>query len=137
MSIAIAFDNSYAQLPERFYKKLPPTPVSKPGLIKVNHALAADLGLDAAALESDEGVSMLAGNLLPDGADPLAQARRVLFQAVSESLVSEVDQRQQLALGDHFANFAPLFGVRVDAAGIVTAGVQQDDIAGGNGRQAL
>jgi uncharacterized protein YdiU (UPF0061 family) len=74
VTLAIAFDNSYARLPERFYAKLAPTPVSEPGLIKVNHALAAELGLDAAALESDEGVAVLAGNRVPDGADPLAQA---------------------------------------------------------------
>jgi uncharacterized protein YdiU (UPF0061 family) len=72
--VSIPFDNSYARLPERFYKRLAPTPVSTPGLIKVNHALAAELGIDPSALESDEGVAVLAGNKVPEGADPLAQA---------------------------------------------------------------
>ena len=27
---AFAFDNSYARLPERFYARLPPTPVAAP-----------------------------------------------------------------------------------------------------------
>ncbi|MEO1579224.1 MAG: YdiU family protein [Pseudomonadota bacterium] len=73
MTLHIAFDNSYAALPAQFYTKMRPQPVSKPGLIKVNHALAADLGLDPVALESVEGLAMLAGNHIPEGADPLAQ----------------------------------------------------------------
>ena len=68
-----AFDNSYARLPERFFTRLPPTPVAGPELIKVNHGLADLLGLDVDALESEAGVAMLAGNAIPPGADPLAQ----------------------------------------------------------------
>ena len=70
----IAFDNSYARLPERFFRPLAPTPVRAPALIKVNAGLAAELGLDADWLESPEGVAMLAGNHVPQGAAPLAQA---------------------------------------------------------------
>ncbi|MSU91516.1 YdiU family protein [Rhodobacteraceae bacterium 2CG4] len=70
----IPFDNSYARLPGRFYARLDPTPVAEPGLIRVNHALARQLGLDPAALETPAGVAMLAGNGVPDGAEPLAMA---------------------------------------------------------------
>ena len=70
----IAFDNSYARLPERFFRPHAPTPVRAPALIKVNAGLAAELGLDADWLESPEGVAMLAGNHVPQGAAPLAQA---------------------------------------------------------------
>jgi serine/tyrosine/threonine adenylyltransferase len=69
-----AFDNSYARLPDRFYARLPPTPVAAPALVRVNAALAATLGVDAAALASPEGVAALAGNAVPEGAEPLAQA---------------------------------------------------------------
>ena len=68
------FDNSYARLPERFHARLDPTPVAAPRLIKVNHALAREMGLDPAALESADGVAVLAGNAVPDGAAPLAAA---------------------------------------------------------------
>ncbi len=74
MTLRIAFDNSYAGLPERFYTRLAPTPVAAPALIKVNHDLARELGLDPADLESPDGVAMLAGNAVPPGAEPLAQA---------------------------------------------------------------
>ncbi len=74
MSLAFAFDNSFARLPEGFFARLAPTPVARPGLIRVNRVLARDLGLDPEALATPEGLDILAGNRLPDGAEPLAQA---------------------------------------------------------------
>ena len=74
MSGSFNFDNSYAALPEQFYARQPPTPVSKPTLIKLNDALAEVLGLDPDDLRSEEGVKVLAGNHVPDGADPIAMA---------------------------------------------------------------
>lgn len=73
-TMAFPFDNSYARLPERFYARLDPTPVSKPLLLKFNHTLADELGLNAAALDSPAGAAIFAGNAVPNGAEPLAQA---------------------------------------------------------------
>ncbi len=69
-----AFDNSYARLPERLFARLPPTPVKAPRLLRLNAGLAAELGLDPEWLGSEAGVATLAGNHLPEGADPIAQA---------------------------------------------------------------
>lgn len=74
MNVPFPFDNSYARLPERFYAKLPPTPVAAPKLIRLNDALALQLGLDPVSLASPEGVAVLAGAAVPRGADPLAAA---------------------------------------------------------------
>ncbi|MCU0909336.1 MAG: YdiU family protein [Rhodobacteraceae bacterium] len=73
MTTAIPFDNSYARLPGHLFTRLDPTPVRAPRLLALNGALAAELGLDADALASPEGVAVLAGNAVPDGAAPLAQ----------------------------------------------------------------
>jgi uncharacterized protein YdiU (UPF0061 family) len=70
----LRFDNTYARLPERFYARVRPTPVREPRLVKVNRALAELLGADVARLESPDGVAVLAGNVVPEGAEPLAQA---------------------------------------------------------------
>jgi serine/tyrosine/threonine adenylyltransferase len=72
--VRIAFDNSYARLPERFYARVDPTPVAQPRLVKLNRPLARQLGLDADALDSPEGAAIFAGAALPDGAEPIAQA---------------------------------------------------------------
>ena len=69
-----SFDNSYARLPDRFFARLAPTPVPAPRLIRLNRSLAGQLGLDPDRLSSPEGVEILAGNRLPDGAEPLAMA---------------------------------------------------------------
>ena len=74
MPLRFPFDNSYATLPERFYARIAPTPVAAPALVRVNTGLAETLGLDPAALASPEGVAVLAGNRVPDGAVPLALA---------------------------------------------------------------
>ena len=66
----IAFDNSYARLPERFYTRQAPVPVAAPERIVVNHALATELGIDP----NDLGAETLTGNAIPEGAEPLAQA---------------------------------------------------------------
>lgn len=74
MTPQFAFDNSYARLPERFHARQEPAPVEAPRLLRLNEPLAETLGLDPQALRSPEGVAVLAGNRLPDGAEPLAMA---------------------------------------------------------------
>lgn len=72
--LELPFDNSYARLPGQFFARLDPTPVAAPKVIKLNVALAQQLGFDADKLSSPEGVGMFAGNLVPQGAEPLAMA---------------------------------------------------------------
>lgn len=74
MTVHFLFDNSYAALPANFFARVAPTPVAAPRLIKLNRPLAAQLGIDPDWLESPEGVEVLAGKRVPDGADPLAMA---------------------------------------------------------------
>jgi uncharacterized protein YdiU (UPF0061 family) len=69
-----AFDNTYARLPARFFASVSPTRVRAPRVVKVNRALARDLGLDPDELASPEGVEVLAGNAIPAGAEPIALA---------------------------------------------------------------
>ena len=68
----IPFDNSYARLSGDFYTRLPPTPVQAPGPIRINTPLARELGIDPQWLASAEGTTAIAGNRVPEGADPLA-----------------------------------------------------------------
>ena len=72
--LILRFDNTYARLPERFYARVTPAKVKEPRLIRVNRALADVLGADGAALDSPEGAQILAGNVVPEGADPIALA---------------------------------------------------------------
>src|SRR5205807_8550708 len=64
----------YAALPDNFFARVAPTPVASPRLIKLNRPLALQLGLDPDVLDSPEGAEILAGKLIPDGAEPIARA---------------------------------------------------------------
>jgi uncharacterized protein YdiU (UPF0061 family) len=68
--VAFAFDNSYARLPERFYSRVAPTKVRAPKVVKINAGLAELLGLHA----DDLGADVLTGNVVPEGAEPIASA---------------------------------------------------------------
>ncbi|MGC5773081.1 protein adenylyltransferase SelO [Paenibacillus pabuli] len=68
------FDNSYARLPQTFFTRQEAEPVQSPKMMIFNTLLAESLGLNAGALNSDEGTNVFAGNLIPEGAEPLAQA---------------------------------------------------------------
>jgi len=74
MTVHFPFQNSYAALPANFFARVAPTPVTSPRLIKLNRALAKDLGLDPDVLDSPEGAEILSGKRLPDGAEPIAMA---------------------------------------------------------------
>ncbi|WP_442956253.1 protein adenylyltransferase SelO [Paenibacillus sp. USHLN196] len=67
-------DNSYAQLPQPFFTSQSAVPVESPKLMIFNRLLASSLGLNVESLDSDEGAQIFAGNLIPEGAEPLAQA---------------------------------------------------------------
>jgi serine/tyrosine/threonine adenylyltransferase len=101
MSVHFPFSNTYARLPERFYSRVRPTPVTKPGLIRVNHGLAEQLGLEPAELESAEGVEVLSGNRIPRGAEPIAT---VYAAHQFGGFVPQLGDGRAILLGEVIAN---------------------------------
>lgn len=67
-------DNSYARLPKSFFSNINLNPVRSPKLAILNDTLATSLGLNVEALRSSDSVEVFAGNRIPEGAFPLAQA---------------------------------------------------------------
>jgi uncharacterized protein YdiU (UPF0061 family) len=72
--MTFAFDNTYARLAPQFHARVTPTKVRAPRVIKVNRVMAEQLGVSAEWLESPEGAEVLAGNVVPEGAEPIALA---------------------------------------------------------------
>ncbi|MDX1998781.1 MAG: YdiU family protein [Thermoanaerobaculia bacterium] len=70
----IAFDNTYARELEGLYVRCTPARSPAPRWLRLNHGLAVELGLEPVELDSPAGLAVLAGNVVPPGADPLAQA---------------------------------------------------------------
>lgn len=80
----IPFDNSFVNLPKTFFQRQDPVKVAAPALVRFNHRLAAEIGVNA----DDFPAAVLAGNEVPEGAAPLAAAYA----------------------GHQFANFVPQLG---------------------------
>lgn len=71
-AVNIPFDNRYISVADTLYTAQLPTPVKSPGLIRVNSALAEYLGINPNELASDEGIAVLAGNVVAAGSEPIA-----------------------------------------------------------------
>ncbi len=71
--MVLEFDNTFAELGDRFYSPRMPEVSSAPETLWVNEGLARELGVDPEWLHSEEGALFITGNEIPEGADPLAQ----------------------------------------------------------------
>lgn len=121
------FDNSYARLPHSFYSKLNPTPVRAPELSVLNESLAASLGLSAEALRSEYGVATLAGNTIPEGAFPLAQA----YAGHQFGYFNMLGDGRAILLGEHITSTGERFDIQLKGPG------RTPYSRGGDGRAAL
>ena len=120
-------DNSYARLPKSFFSSLKPTPVRSPKLIILNNPLATFLGLNIQALQSDEGVEVLAGNRIPKGALPLAQA----YAGHQFGQFTMLGDGRALLLGEQITPLGERFDIQLKGSGITLYSRR------GDGRAAL
>jgi serine/tyrosine/threonine adenylyltransferase len=67
-------ESSYSRLPKLFFTSTSPNPVKSPNLIILNSSLAKSLSLNVEELQNEEGIAVFAGNQIPNGSSPLAQA---------------------------------------------------------------
>ena len=121
------FDNSYARLPDSFYKKTAPTPVSSPKLVILNEPLAQALGLDPNTLNRDDGAQIFAGNMLPNGSEPLAQA----YAGHQFGHFAMLGDGRAVLLGEQVTPEGNRFDVQLKGAG------RTHFSRGGDGRAAL
>lgn len=66
--------HSYGQLPAGFFTHQLPVTVKDPNLVIINEELATELGLDLTGIPVQEIAQVVAGNQIPEGSQPLAQA---------------------------------------------------------------
>ena len=74
MSAIFTFDNSYARDLEGLYLPWTGAKAPAPQVLRVNEALALELGNDPGTLRSAESAAFLTGTTAPEGAAPLAMA---------------------------------------------------------------
>ncbi|MDQ2636395.1 MAG: hypothetical protein M3Y83_05910, partial [Actinomycetota bacterium] len=77
MSIApptVAFADHYASALPELAVRWQADAAPDPRMLVLNEPLAAELGIDTDWLRGPEGLRLLTGTLVPDGATPVAQA---------------------------------------------------------------
>jgi uncharacterized protein YdiU (UPF0061 family) len=120
-------DSSYASLPKSFFCSLSPNPVCSPKLVILNEPLATSLGLNAQALQCEEGVAVLAGNRIPEGAVPLAQA----YAGHQFGHFTMLGDGRALLLGEQITPLSNRFDIQLKGSG------RTPYSRGGDGRAAL
>lgn len=120
-------DNSYSRLPRVFFSSLKPTSVSAPKLIILNHSLATSLGLKTQELQRDDGVAMFAGNQIPEGASPLAQA----YAGHQFGHFTMLGDGRALLIGEQITPSGERFDIQLKGSG------ETPYSRGGDGRAAL
>ncbi len=68
------FDNSFVRELPALYQPWHAAVAPHPELLVLNEPLAGELGADPAELRTGTGVAVLVGNVVPEGAEPVAQA---------------------------------------------------------------
>jgi uncharacterized protein YdiU (UPF0061 family) len=121
------FDNSYARLPKSFYSSQTPNITRSPKLIILNEPLAAALGLNVEMLQSEEGVAVLAGNRIPEGGSPLAQA----YAGHQFGHFTMLGDGRALMLGEQITPLGERFDIQLKGSGRTRYS------RGGDGRAAL
>ncbi|GGE68588.1 protein adenylyltransferase SelO [Priestia taiwanensis] len=121
------FDNTYTKLPKVFFTRIDPTTVHEPGLVILNKELAESLGLDAEVLQSQESINVFAGNEIPEGAYPIAQA----YAGHQFGHFNMLGDGRAILLGEHVTSNGERVDIQLKGAG------RTPYSRGGDGRAAL
>ncbi len=114
------FINSYTKLPNIFYTKQYPTAVRAPRLIIFNDSLADFLGVPLQ-------LEVFAGNEIPKGAEPLAQA----YSGHQFGFFTMLGDGRAILLGEQITDSGERFDIQLKGSGITPYS------RGGDGRAAL
>ncbi|MFB6265129.1 MAG: YdiU family protein, partial [Bradymonadaceae bacterium] len=110
----VDFDNTYLDLPDRFYERTDPAGFDDPTMIRANGDLARRLGIDPDWLASPEGAEFAVGNRLPDGAEPVALA---YAGHQFGSFVPQLGDGRALLLGDVVDGEGERFDIQLKGSG--------------------
>lgn len=107
------FNNSYAQLSEKLFAKQLPAAVPNPKMVCFNNELAKTLGLDFSAISEDDKAQLFSGNLLPIGAEPIAQA----YAGHQFGHFTMLGDGRAILLGEHLSPNNKLFDIQLKGSG--------------------
>ena len=124
---SLRLESTYSNLPEVFYTRLSPVPVSKPKVVIFNQKLAEEMGLDLTHFNEQQKADLLAGNLIPEGCTPFAQA----YAGHQFGNFTMLGDGRAIILGEHLSSSGKRFDIQYKGSG------RTPYSRGGDGRAAL
>jgi len=124
---SLRLESTYANLPGIFYTRLSPVPVSKPKVVIFNQKLAKEMGLDLTHFNGQQKAGLLAGNLIPEGCTPFAQA----YAGHQFGNFTMLGDGRAIILGEHLSSSGKRFDIQYKGSG------RTPYSRGGDGRAAL
>lgn len=121
------FDNTYSRLPEPLFAPAQPAAAQAPRVSILNHRLAAELGLDLEAMSPEAAAALFAGQDLPGGSRPIAQA----YAGHQFGGFTMLGDGRAILLGEHRTPSGRLVDIQFKGAGRTRFS------RGGDGRAAL
>ena len=112
-AIGWQFDNTYSQLPQVFFAPARPMKVQGPEVSILNFGLASELGLDLGGLSADAAAKLFAGQVLPDGSQPIAQA----YAGHQYGNFTMLGDGRAILLGEHRTPSGRLVDIQFKGAG--------------------
>src|SRR3954471_18570943 len=112
-TIGWRFDNTYSLLPDALFAPARPAAVREPRVSVLNHRLAGELGLDLGALPREDAAALFAGQALPAGARPIAQA----YAGHQYGHFAMLGDGRAILLGEHWTSGGRLVDVQFKGSG--------------------
>lgn len=126
-SVGWRFDNSYSRLPGVLFAPATPATVQAPRVSLLNHRLADELGLDLGTMSPETAAAVFAGQKLPPGSRPIAQA----YAGHQFGGFTMLGDGRAILLGEHQTPSGRLADIQLKGAG------RTQFSRGGDGRAAL
>lgn len=112
-SLGWRWDNSYTRLPEILFQRAVPARFPAPKLVLLNQALAKELGLNFEELTEENAAELFAGQIIPVGADPIAQA----YAGHQYGGFTMLGDGRAILLGEHLTPAGERFDIQFKGSG--------------------
>ncbi len=109
------FDNTYARLPEIFFRRVSPTALPSPYLISFNEKIAELIGLDAGEASKPEFVEYFTGNKILPGSAPVAA---IYAGHQFGTFVQQLGDGRAILLGEVVGENGERFDIQLKGAGL-------------------
>jgi len=126
-SMGWRFDNTYSRLPDVLFAPAMPARLGSPRLVILNNRLADELGLDLKGISPEAAAALFAGQVLPSGSLPIAQA----YAGHQYGHFTMLGDGRAILLGEHRSPSGQLFDIQLKGPG------QTPYSRRGDGRAAL